>query len=162
MRWKIRALSYPRYRTAEKYGICLALNTGQPWCRDLSSALSGLWSEDRTVGAVTFQGPFSKRFEDIVGRACESASVRQVARQFGLSESTVRTIDQRYLQRWAKSCWQPGLRQMGVDEIYLGKKRKFITVVSNLQSGEPIWFGEDRKKETLDQFFQKHLSTFQR
>jgi transposase len=30
---------------------------------------------------------------------------------------------------------------MGVDEIYLGKKQKFITVVSNLGSGEPVWFG---------------------
>jgi hypothetical protein len=26
------------------------------------------------------------------------------------------------------------LRQMGVDEIYLGKKQKFLTVVSNLQT----------------------------
>jgi len=26
----------------------------------------------------------------------------------------------------------------GVDEIYLGKKRKFVTVVSNLESREPL------------------------
>ena len=51
---------------------------------------------------------------------------------------------------------------MGVDEIYLGKKQKFLTVVTNLQSGEPLWFGRERKKETLDEFFEKHLSAFQR
>ena len=51
---------------------------------------------------------------------------------------------------------------MGVDEIYLGKKQKFITVVSNLDSGEPLWFGRERKKETLDQFFQEELSAGQR
>ena len=47
---------------------------------------------------------------------------------------------------------------MGVDEIHLGKKQKFITVVSNLESGEPVWFGRERKKETLDEFFQTELS----
>lgn len=31
--------------------------------------------------------PFSKRFEDAVGQACESASARQVARRFGLPQS---------------------------------------------------------------------------
>jgi transposase len=35
-------------------------------------------------------------------------------------------------------------------------------VVSNLQTGEPLWFGAERKKETLDEFFQKELSAFQR
>ncbi len=47
---------------------------------------------------------------------------------------------------------------MGVDEIHLGKKQKFLTVVSNLESGEPLWFGRERKKETLDEFFQAELS----
>jgi transposase len=51
---------------------------------------------------------------------------------------------------------------MGVDEIYLGKKQKFITVVSNLDSTEPVWFGRERKKETLDGFFQGELSARQR
>ena len=37
--------------------------------------------------------------------------------------------------------------QMGVEEIYLGKKQKFITVASHLDSAEPIWFGRERKKE---------------
>jgi transposase len=35
-------------------------------------------------------------------------------------------------------------------------------VVSNLGSGEPVWFGRERKKETLDEFFQKELSAGQR
>jgi len=35
-------------------------------------------------------------------------------------------------------------------------------VVSNLDSAEPIWFGRERKKETLDQFFEQSLSRRQR
>ena len=47
---------------------------------------------------------------------------------------------------------------MGVDEIYRGKNGKFLTVVSNLETGEPLWFGKERKKETLDEFFRTQLS----
>ena len=114
------------------------------------------------VALLPSKAPFSKRFEEAVGQACESAPVRRVARQFGLAASTVRAIDLRYLERWAQGRRRPALRQMGVDEIYLGKKQKFLTVVTNLETGEPLWFGRERKKETLDEFFEKHLSAFQR
>ena len=108
------------------------------------------------------KAPFSKRFEDAVGLACEGASARQVARQFGLPASTVRSIDLRYLERWDASRRKPPLRQMGVDEIHLGKKQKFLTVVSNLETAEPLWFGQDRKKATLDEFFRIELSARRR
>lgn len=108
------------------------------------------------------KAPFSKRFEEAVGEACESASARQVARRFHLPASTVRAIDLRYLERWAAARRKPALRQMGIDELYLGKKQKFVTVVSNLESQEPLWFGEERKKETLDEFFRTQLSRKQR
>jgi transposase len=114
------------------------------------------------VPQLPSKAPFSKDFEDAVGLACESASVRQVARQFGLAASTVRAIDLRYLQRWSATRRQARLEQMGVDEIYFGKRMKFITVVSNLESGEPLWFGQDRKQETLDEFFRAQLTESQR
>jgi transposase len=114
------------------------------------------------VPQLPSKAPFSKRFEDAVGLACESAAARRVAKQFGLAESTVRGMDLRYLERWAARRRKPGLRQMGVDEIYLGKKQKFLTVVSNLESCEPLWFGRERKKATLDEFFEKELNARQR
>jgi len=114
------------------------------------------------VPLLPSKAPFSKRFEDAVGQACESASARQVARRFALAESTVRAIDLRYLERWAATRRKPALRQMGVDELHLGKKQKFLTVVCNLDTGEPLWFGRERKKETLDAFFQEDLTARQR
>ena len=114
------------------------------------------------VPQLPSKAPFSKRFEEAVGLACESAAVRRVARQFGIAASTVRAMDLRYLKRWAASRRKPALRHMGIDEIYLGKKQKFVTVVSNLQTGEPLWLGPERKKETLDEFFSRQVSAFQR
>jgi transposase len=114
------------------------------------------------VAQLPSKAPFSKRFEEAVGQACESAAARQVALRFALAESTVRAIDLRYLERWSEGRKKPPLRQMGVDEIYLGKKIKFVTVVSNLETGEPLWFGNERRKETLDEFFRSQLSSAQR
>jgi transposase len=114
------------------------------------------------VEQLPSKAPFSKRFEDDVGQACEGASARQVARRFGLSGSTARAIDQRYLERWKAKRHMPALRQMGVDEIFLGKETKFLTVVSNLETGEPLWFGRERKKETLDEYFREELNARQR
>src|SRR5260370_33497529 len=80
----------------------------------------------------------------------------------GLSESTVRGMDLRYLERCEANRRKPVLRQMGVDEIYRGKKDKFLTVVCNLDTGEPLWFGKERKKETLDGYFGTQLVSRQR
>src|SRR5450432_4830555 len=108
------------------------------------------------------KAPFSKRFEEIVGEACESAAASQVARRFQLPETTVRAIDLRYLERWSAGRKRAPLKHLGVDEIHLGKKTKFLTVASNLESTEPLWFGRERKTETLDEFFKTELRAGQR
>src|SRR6516165_11566689 len=45
------------------------------------------------VDPLPSKAPFSKRFEEAVGQAGESAAARQVARPLGLAASTVPTID---------------------------------------------------------------------
>ena len=106
------------------------------------------------VAQLPSKAPYSKRFEEAVSQACQSAAARQVARRMGLAESTVRAIDLRTLERWHAQRRPPPLRHMGVDEIYRGKQDKFLTVVCNLETAEPLWFGRERKKETLDDFFR--------
>ena len=114
------------------------------------------------VPQLPSKAPYSKRFEDAVGQACEAASVRHVARRMGLAESTVRGMDLRYLERCEANRRKPPLRHMGIDELYRGKQDKFLTVVCNLERGEPLWFGTDRQKATLDEFFGTELTSRQR
>ncbi len=82
----------------------------------------------------------------------------QGAKPFGSAASTVRAIDQRYLDRLSRQRKKKVTRQFGVDEFYLGKRLKFLTVVSYLESGEPLRFGSGRQQETLDEFFREHLN----
>ena len=114
------------------------------------------------VAQLPSKAPFSKRFEEAVGQACESAAARQVARHMGRAASTVRAIDLRYWERWEAKRRQPPLRPMGVDEIYRGKPGKFLTVVCNLETAEPLGFGRERKQETRDDFFGSPLVSRQR
>src|SRR5260370_27593916 len=80
------------------------------------------------VPQLPSKAPFSKRFEEAVGLACESAAVRRVARQLGLARSTGRAIDVRYLCDWAGGRRKTAFRQKEEEEGYLGKKQKFLTV----------------------------------
>lgn len=99
---------------------------------------------------------YTKRFAAVVARECEDAPVNRVAARWGLSVQTVRRIDKRSLERWSQARPRKPLRWMGVDEIFW-KKGRCLTVVSDLELGEPIWAGPDRKQETLDRFFSEKL-----
>jgi transposase len=118
----------------------------------------------RRCGVRTERLPFlagkahsTTRLETAVARDCEAAPVSRVAARWGLPPETVRRMDKRVLRHWAAGRPRRPLHSLGVDEIYLGKRDKFLTVVSDLESGEPLWVGPERKRETLDRFFAEAL-----
>jgi transposase len=100
---------------------------------------------------------YTARLEAAVAQDCEAAAVSRVAAQRGLPPETVRRMDKRVLRRWAAARPRTPLHYLGVDEIFLGKTVKFLTVVSDLETGEPLWVGLERKQETLDRFFAEAL-----
>jgi transposase len=76
-----------------------------------------------------------------------------VAVLHGLSWSTVHRAECRALERWDATRTPTPLSQVGVDEKYLGRRHKrehrYHTIVSNLDTGEPLWIGPGRNEETL-------------
>ena len=79
--------------------------------------------------------------------------VMHVAALHGLSWLTVRRAEERALARWDATRPVVALRHVGVDEKWLGRRHhfdhKFVTIVSNLETGEPLWIGKGRREETL-------------
>jgi len=146
---KVRDLPWSEYRTT------VVIELYRVRCPDCGVKVE-------IVPLLPGKAPFCKHFEEAVGQACESEAASRVARHFGLPASTVQAIYQRYLARWTETRRKPELRQMGVDEIFVGKKQKFITVVSNLEKGRAAVVGSERKKEALDEFFSGQSSPFQR
>ena len=87
--------------------------------------------------------------------ALEAASMPTVraADQYGLSWSTVRRAGESAIARWEAMRSKAKLHQVGVNEKYLGRRHSreenSITIVSNPDTGEPLWIGHGRKGETL-------------
>jgi transposase len=87
--------------------------------------------------------------------AVEAASMptSHVALLHGLSWSTVHRAERRALERWEGQRPPVPLREVGVDEKYLGRRHKsahrFHTIVSNLETGEPVWIGPGRDEQAL-------------
>lgn len=93
------------------------------------------------------------RLQQRLALAAASAPVMHVAAQYGMGWGVVRRAEQHALRRWADTRPPSPLRYVGVDEKYLGRRNrrraKFVTIVSNLETGEPVWIGEGRERATL-------------
>lgn len=48
-----------------------------------------------------------------------------------------------------------GVRKIAVDEIYLGRKKKFFTLVIDLDSGHVLWVGKGKGGDALRPFLRK-------
>jgi len=96
----------------------------------------------------------TRRLQQHLAVQAASMPIMHVAALHGLDWSTVRRAEEAALERWKQTRPPVQLRMVGVDEKYLGRRAKhrddkFITIVSNLESGEPLWIGPGRREETL-------------
>jgi transposase len=89
--------------------------------------------------------------------------VMHVAALHGLSWLTVRRSEERAIERWEATRPAVPLCLVGVDEKWLGRRHKldykFITIVSILETGKPIWIGKGRAEETLKRWLQSLSET---
>jgi transposase len=96
----------------------------------------------------------TRRLQQHLAVQAASMPISHVALLHGLDWTTVHRAEQAAIERWEQTRPPVRLRFVGVDEKYLGRRGrhrpdKFVTVVSNLETGEPVWFGYGRRKETL-------------
>jgi len=107
---------------------------------------------------LSFVDPYARhtrRFEEFIHQLCRFLTITDVAELFQLKWDEVKLIDRKYLHKKykkRKKLWRK-LRKLGVDEIAIKKGHKYLTVIVNLDTGQVIHIGKDRKKETLQYFF---------
>lgn len=78
-----------------------------------------------------------------------------VARYLGVSETMIRGIDKKYLQ---KNFGKPRLRDLAIiaiDEIYVGRKQKFLTIVIDWETGAIVFVGEGKGENALKPFWKR-------
>jgi transposase len=100
----------------------------------------------------------TRRFQQHLTVQAASMPVLHVAELHGLSWGTVRRIEGQAIARWELSRTAKLLRLVGIDEKYLGRRghyergERFVTIVSDLETGEPIWIGYGRSEATVKQW----------
>ena len=98
---------------------------------------------------------YSRSLERFVIDLCHVASIQDVAALTGLSWDTVKAIHKQHLQRTYKSFGLKDVRAIAIDEIYLGKKRKYLTLVADLASGRVLHVGQGKGKAALSGFWRR-------
>ncbi len=82
-------------------------------------------------------------------------TIRDVAEVPGLSWDTVKhLVKQRRQKDYGRLSYKP-LKLLSIDEIYVGKKKKFYTLVLDLESGRIVWVRPGRGKAALQGFWRR-------
>jgi transposase len=72
-----------------------------------------------------------------------------------LSWDTVRTVVQRRLEKDYRRIGYRKVHAIAIDELYLGRARKYITLVIDLQNGRIIWVEQGRGSGALREFWRR-------
>jgi len=139
-------LPWAGHRVVIEYG---PIRVNCPRCESHAVELLG-WAEPKQRQ--------TRRLQHHLALDAFSMPLVHVATKYGLSWHTIRRAELAAIERWERTREKIPLTQVGVDEKWLGRRHKreekFVTIVSNLAMGEPIWIGYGRRAETLTSFLQ--------
>lgn len=110
------------------------------------------WSVGRTES--------TSRFESLAIALLLEMSVAGVARRLKISWDQVDAIMVRAVERGKDRRLPRIVKHLGIDEKSVKKRHRYFTIVSDLDRGEVLWIGRDRKRESIDAFY-KELSAEQ-
>jgi transposase len=99
---------------------------------------------------------YTKRFAYYVGRRCESATIKDIAKELHLDWKTVKELEKQYMQEKLLRAGKPNPKVVGIDEISIRKGHNYRIIVSDLEKERPIWFGGiDRSEESMNLFYDE-------
>ena len=123
----------------------------------LFTAFQGRCSHCNNIETVTIPGLTPKaqatdRLKRHVSHLCRYMPCDKVPEFITISGGTARRWDKEMLLRMLPAPKRDGIRALLIDEKSIGKGHHYLTVVLNADSGETLFLGEGKRKETLDQF----------
>lgn len=98
----------------------------------------------------------TRRLQQHMAIDAQSMPTSHVSVRYGVDWHNVRRAERSALERWQATRSPDPLTMVGIDEKYLGRRNtfedKYVTIVSNLFNGEPIWIGFGRGEATVSQW----------
>jgi len=109
-----------------------------------------------TLPWLNLWGQYTSRLAVEVAKACrEIRAISSIAEQYGLKWHVVKEIDKASLKAELDPPDFRGVTRIAVDEIAIRKGQKYATMVIDFDKHRVLWVSEDRKKESLDEFYKK-------
>lgn len=102
------------------------------------------------------------RFEYLLLTYCSIMTQKAAAKLLSISTSTLSDLLHRTITKFREGHKIRALTHIGIDEISYCKGRKYATIVYDLKHSKVVWIGKGKGKKTIDRFFEKELSAYQR
>lgn len=105
---------------------------------------------------ITFADPkktYTNSFKRYVLELSKLTTIKQVAQHLALSWDTVKEIQKEYLHKHFRKPKLKRLRFIAIDEIFIGKKHKYITIVYDLLVGAVVFIGDGKGSDALLPFW---------
>jgi transposase len=97
----------------------------------------------------------TRQFERFALELARITTTQLAAEHLGVSWDTVRDIEARALTRKYHKPRLKHLKRIAIDEIYLGKGMKYLTVVLDLESGAIVFIGRGKGADSLVPFWKR-------
>lgn len=95
----------------------------------------------------------TRRLQQHVALDAFSMPLLHVATKYAMSWHSVRRAELAAFERWEATRTRPPITMIGIDEKWLGRRHKgehkFVTIVSDLATGEPIHFAYGRDESAV-------------
>jgi len=82
-------------------------------------------------------------------------TIKDVAEHLAISWDTVKDIQQKYLKKHFSKPKLSKLKLVAIDEISIGKKPKYLTIVLDLKSGAVVFVGNGKGADSLTPFWKR-------
>ena len=101
----------------------------------------------------------TRSFERYVMELLQFMTPQDVSFHLGISWDVANAIQKRRLGRRFARPKLKKLKQIAIDEIYLGKRNKYITLVLDLDSGAVVFVGDGKGADALKPFWKRLKSS---
>ena len=98
---------------------------------------------------------YTHSFERYAVDLCRLLPISDVAKLLKVSWGTIKDIEKDYLKKHFDKPKLKHLKRIAIDEIYLGKKTKYLTLVMDLVTGAVVYIGDGKGSDALKSFWKK-------
>jgi transposase len=98
---------------------------------------------------------YTRQFERYALEVARLTTTQMAAQHLDISWDTMRDIEARNLRRKYAKPKLRHLKHLAIDEIHLGKRLGFLTVVLDLDSGAIVFVGRGKQAESLTPFWKR-------